>query len=82
MASSIANFACNATYTGNSLWPGCQWAMLMCAEPTPSDLTHFAGQSYLLGFVLPNLYFHVATAYNILRHNGLVLAKPDFIGGL
>ena len=47
-----------------------------------SHIVNFTGQSYLLGFVLPNLYFHVATAYNILRHNGLDLAKPDFIGGL
>jgi hypothetical protein len=47
-----------------------------------SHMIDFTGQSYLLGFVLPNLYFHVATAYNILRHNGLDLAKPDFIGGL
>lgn len=47
-----------------------------------SHVVNFTGQSYLLGFVLPNLYFHVATAYNILRHNGLDLAKPDFIGGL
>ena len=47
-----------------------------------SHMVNFTGQSYLLGFMLPNLYFHVATAYNILRHNGLDLAKPDFIGGL
>ncbi len=47
-----------------------------------SHVVNFTGQSYLLGFVLPNLYFHVATAYNILRHNGLDLTKPDFIGGL
>ncbi len=47
-----------------------------------SHTIDFTGQSYLLGFVLPNLYFHVATAYNLMRHNGLDLAKPDFIGGL
>ena len=35
---------------------------------------------YLLGFALPNFYFHVTTAYNILRHNGVVLAKRDYIG--
>ena len=45
-----------------------------------SHVVNFTGQSYLLGFVLPNLYFHVATAYNILRHNGLDLRKPDFLG--
>ena len=47
-----------------------------------SHMVNFTGQSYLLGFVLPNVYFHVATAYNLMRHNGLDLAKPDFIGGL
>jgi hypothetical protein len=34
---------------------------------------------YLLSFVLPNFYFHAATAYDILRHNGVVLGKGDFL---
>ena len=42
----------------------------------------FSGKQYLLHFVLPNVHFHVATTYNILRHNGVVLGKPDFIGGV
>ena len=41
---------------------------------------NFIGQPYLLYFVLPNLYFHVTTAYDILRHNGVELGKMDFIG--
>ena len=40
----------------------------------------FKGQAYLLSWVLPNVYFHVTTAYNILRHNGVELGKPDFMG--
>jgi len=40
----------------------------------------FTGQSYLLAWVNPNVYFHVTTAYNILRHNGVELGKPDFLG--
>jgi hypothetical protein len=40
----------------------------------------FNGMQYLLGFALPNFYFHVATAYGILRHNGVELAKSDYIG--
>lgn len=40
----------------------------------------FTGQAYLLTWVLPNVYFHVTTAYNILRHNGVPLGKPDFLG--
>ncbi|MGH8225868.1 MAG: DUF1993 domain-containing protein [Gammaproteobacteria bacterium] len=43
------------------------------------DLT-FDGLSYLTGFVIPNFYFHLTTAYNILRHNGVELGKMDFLG--
>lgn len=42
----------------------------------------FLGMPYLLGFVTPNVYFHTVTAYDILRHNGVELGKPDFIGGV
>ena len=38
------------------------------------------GLTYLLGRAWPNFYFHVATAYNILRHNGVEIGKGDFIG--
>jgi hypothetical protein len=38
------------------------------------------GMTYLLGRAWPNFYFHVTTAYNILRHNGVELGKGDFIG--
>ncbi|MDR6937180.1 MULTISPECIES: DUF1993 domain-containing protein [unclassified Luteibacter] len=41
---------------------------------------HFRGQDYLLGFVLPNVYFHASTAYAILRGVGVVLGKADFLG--
>lgn len=40
----------------------------------------FTGLSYLLGFVLPNFFFHVTTAYDILRHNGVELGKLDYLG--
>ena len=40
----------------------------------------FTGATYLTGFVLPNLYFHMTTAYAILRHNGVPLGKADFMG--
>jgi hypothetical protein len=42
----------------------------------------FSGQDYLLKWVMPNVYFHVTTAYNILRHNGVNLGKQDFLGHL
>jgi hypothetical protein len=38
------------------------------------------GMQYLLGYALPNFYFHVVTAYDILRHNGVEVAKRDYIG--
>jgi hypothetical protein len=37
---------------------------------------------YLVQFALPNFYFHVVTAYDILRHKGVQLGKSDYIGGL
>ena len=40
----------------------------------------FTGIQYLLGHATPNFYFHVTTAYDILRHNGVELGKRDFIG--
>ena len=41
---------------------------------------NFIGLPYLTNFVLPNLYFHSTTAYNILRHNGVEIGKMDFLG--
>lgn len=41
----------------------------------------FDGQTYLLTFVLPNLYFHVTTAYALLRREGAPLGKTDYIAG-
>lgn len=41
----------------------------------------FKGLHYLLNFASFNVFFHVTTAYGILRHNGLDLGKKDFIGG-
>lgn len=40
----------------------------------------FKGMQYLLNYAHPNFYFHMTTAYNILRHNGVELGKKDFNG--
>jgi uncharacterized protein len=40
----------------------------------------FTGINYLQQFGIPNVYFHAATAYDILRHNGVELGKADFLG--
>lgn len=58
------------------------------SEERPITLTlrgkqvSFTGSNYLLSFVLPNFYFHVTTAYAILRHNGVEIGKPDYLGKL
>ena len=40
------------------------------------------GDDYLVHMALPNFFFHATMAYAILRHNGVALGKPDFIGSL
>lgn len=45
----------------------------------PNESTKFSGQDYLFKFALPNFYFHAATAYDILRHNGVDIGKRDFL---
>ncbi len=40
-----------------------------------------AGEAYLKQWMLPNMFFHITTAYNILRHNGVDLGKRDYLLG-
>ena len=47
---------------------------------TPTTTKTMQGQPYLLHHLLPNIFFHVTTAYAILRHNGVELGKQDFFG--
>lgn len=47
---------------------------------TRSSTKSMQGIPYLTNHVLPNLYFHVTTAYNILRHNGVEIGKMDYLG--
>ena len=48
--------------------------------PIRGSEIRFAGMAYLLEFALPNFYFHMVTAYNILRQNGVGIGKRDFLG--
>lgn len=41
---------------------------------------HFTGAEFLAVWAIPNFYFHVTTAYNILRHNGVPVGKADYLG--
>jgi hypothetical protein len=47
--------------------------------PLGGQTRSFKGENYLTGFALPNFFFHVTTAYAILRHNGVELGKNDYI---
>jgi uncharacterized protein len=45
----------------------------------PDTNENLSGEDFLLLFALPNFYFHAATAYDILRHNGVPIGKRDFL---
>ena len=47
---------------------------------TPTREMNFNGQQFLLNLALPNLFFHITTTYNILRHNGVEVGKMDYLG--
>ncbi|TAM42442.1 MAG: DUF1993 domain-containing protein [Burkholderiaceae bacterium] len=50
--------------------------------PVGRGATHtMKGEAYLTRWVLPNLFFHVTTAYDILRHNGVEIGKRDYLLG-
>ena len=49
--------------------------------PAGERTLEFKGLDFLQTWVIPHVFFHVTTAYNILRHNGVDLGKADFIGG-
>jgi hypothetical protein len=48
----------------------------------PNRTIEMKGLAYLRGWVLPNVFFHVTTAYLILRHNGVDVGKRDFLGDI
>jgi hypothetical protein len=48
----------------------------------PNGEFRFTGRDFLLGFSLPNFFFHVTTAYALLRHKGITIGKMDFLGGV
>jgi hypothetical protein len=47
----------------------------------PQGEMKFSGRDFLTGFALPNFYFHVTTAYALLRHKGIEIGKMDYLGG-
>jgi uncharacterized protein len=62
-------------------------AFLAAAERTIEmklgpETANLTASQYLTRFALPNFYFHITTAYDILRHNGVVLGKRDYLGSM
>ena len=43
---------------------------------------YVTGEEFLMQHVLPNIYFHITTAYAILRHNGVDVGKKDYLGAM
>ncbi|NBZ88387.1 DUF1993 domain-containing protein [Stagnihabitans tardus] len=55
-------------------------AKTITVKAGPRELT-FPAPFYLNSYAIPNFYFHLTTAYNILRSNGVEIGKVDFLGG-
>ena len=49
-------------------------------QPGTQREKQFVGQAYLLHYGLPQFFFHVTTAYALLRHNGVEVGKRDYMG--
>lgn len=58
---------------------GSQTREIVTRPGTPKEC-RFDGRSYLLGYGLPQFFFHVTTAYALLRHNGVEIGKRDYMG--
>ena len=62
-----------------SQFEGKESADIVLRPGTPKE-KKLSGQTYLANYGLPQFFFHVTTAYDILRHNGLPIGKRDFMG--
>lgn len=62
-----------------SQFDGKEGAEIVLRAGTPKE-KKLSGQAYLANYGLPQFFFHVTTAYAILRHNGLPIGKRDFMG--
>jgi len=58
---------------------GSETKVIVLRPGTPKEKT-LSGQAYLANYGLPQFFFHVTTAYNLLRHNGLSIGKRDYMG--
>ncbi|HUH89380.1 MAG TPA: DUF1993 domain-containing protein [Lysobacter sp.] len=62
-----------------SRFEGAEEREIVTRPGTPKE-RRFSGQDYLLTYGLPQFFFHVTTAYAVLRHNGLEIGKRDYMG--
>lgn len=58
---------------------GRETAEIVLRPGTPKE-KKLSGQAYLAQYGLPQFFFHVTTAYALLRHNGMAIGKRDFMG--
>jgi len=58
---------------------GSETKAIVLRPGTPKERT-LSGEAYLAHYGLPQFFFHVATAYGILRHNGLAIGKKEYMG--
>lgn len=62
-----------------SQFEGKEGSEIVLRPGTPKEMK-LSGQTYLAHYGLPQFFFHVTTAYAILRHNGIVIGKRDYMG--
>lgn len=62
-----------------SQFEGREGSEIVLRPGTPKE-KKLSGQTYLANYGLPQFFFHVTTAYAILRHNGLAIGKRDYMG--
>ncbi|GAA5074190.1 DUF1993 domain-containing protein [Lysobacter panacisoli] len=61
------------------LFEGSEEREIVLRPGTPKE-RRFSGQDYLLRYGIPQFFFHVTTAYALLRHNGVPVGKLDYMG--
>ena len=62
-----------------SQFDGSEEREIVLRPGTPKE-RRIGGQAYLLAYGLPQFFFHVTTAYDLLRHNGVEIGKKDYMG--
>lgn len=75
----LANTLASLNELDASKFDGAETRDIVLRPGTPKE-KRLGGQAYLANYGLPQFFFHVTTAYDILRHNGLPIGKRDYMG--